>query len=255
MGKCVTPRSVLSGKRIMKIIRAGIIYFLLPAVSSFAFTTPERLEYNLKWVGIHAGTALLGIDTSGETYVITSRALSAKYISLFYKVDDRVECIIDGRGGEFGYSLNYRLTIREGRHRRDKEVIFDHALNKAVYVDRLKDRRREYEISGNTYDPLSGFYAIRRRNLQVGKTVKVSIFDSKKSWDVEVEVLRKEKVEVPAGVFNAIVIKPKLKSEGIFRRKGDIFIWLTDNKKKVPVKLRTEAPIGYITAELTGGEF
>ena len=225
------------------------------SVSSFAFNVPERLEYDLAWVGINAGSAILSIDKQEDAFVITSRARSNKFISVFYKVDDKVWCIVDGSDGTFGYTKNYRVKLREGRHRRDKEVVFDQELKKAHYIDHRKGKTREYTFEGNVHDPLSGFFAMRKINLVVGESVKVRIFDSKRMWDVEVDVLRKEKVNVPAGVFDAIVVKPKLKSEGFFKRKGDIIIWLTDDERKVPVKMQTKAPVGHISADLTGGIF
>jgi hypothetical protein len=44
-----------------------------------------------------------------------------------------------------------------------------------------------------------------------------------------------------------------MKSEGIFYGKGEIFIWLTDNEKHIPVKMQTNVAIGSITATLVNG--
>jgi hypothetical protein len=46
-----------------------------------------------------------------------------------------------------------------------------------------------------------------------------------------------------------------MKSEGIFYRKGDIFIWLTDDEKRIPVMLKTKVKVGSITAGLVGGRY
>ncbi len=83
----------------------------------------------------------------------------------------------------------------------------------------------------------------------------MDVFDSRKLWNVEVQVLRREKIKTKLGEFDTIVIKPLMKSEGIFNRKGDVYIWLTDDKKRVPVKLESKVAIGSITATLTGGTF
>jgi hypothetical protein len=44
-----------------------------------------------------------------------------------------------------------------------------------------------------------------------------------------------------------------MKSEGIFNRKGDMYIWLTDDLKRIPVKMQTKVAVGSITATLVGG--
>jgi len=89
----------------------------------------------------------------------------------------------------------------------------------------------------------------------VGRPVYVDIFDSKKVWTVEIQVLRKEKMKTELGEFNTVVIKPLMKSEGIFNRKGDILIWLTDDHKRTPVKMQTKVAVGAITATLVGGTY
>jgi hypothetical protein len=91
--------------------------------------------------------------------------------------------------------------------------------------------------------------------LEVGKSVFVDVFDSKKLWNVEVQVLRKEKISTILGEVETIVIKPLMKSEGIFNRKGEILIWLTDDQKRIPVKMNTKVVVGAITATLVGGTY
>ncbi len=83
----------------------------------------------------------------------------------------------------------------------------------------------------------------------------MTVFDSKKVWNVEIQVLRKERISLPTGTFNTIVVKPLMKSEGIFYRKGEIFIWLTDDIKHIPVKLQTKVAVGSITATLVKGNY
>ncbi len=68
-------------------------------------------------------------------------------------------------------------------------------------------------------------------------------------------MLRKEKVGVPAGEFDTIVVKPLMKSEGIFSRKGEIYIWLTDDERRIPVMLKTKVKIGSVNATLVGGTY
>jgi hypothetical protein len=218
---------------------------------------PEVLNYDLTWTGIKAGEASLAIRQNGEEIAITSTARSVKWVSVFYTVNDIAESRLhkNEKIPGIGRPVNYRLNIREGRHRKNKEVIFDPAAQKAVYVDHLENERKEFEIPPSVLDPLSSFYFLRTQNLEVGRSVYVTMFDSKKVWNVEVQVLRKEKVEVPAGEFNTIVVKPLMQSEGIFYRKGEIYIWLTDDERRIPVLLKTKVKIGSVNALLVGGTY
>ncbi len=96
---------------------------------------------------------------------------------------------------------------------------------------------------------------MRTLPLEVGKSVYVSILDNNELWDVEVQVLKKEKLNTIFGEVTTILIKPLIKSEGIFERKGEIFIWLTDDARRIPVKMKTKVMIGSVTATLVGGNF
>ena len=249
--------------------------FFTAASHAASFNVPEKFIYDLTWTGIKAGTASLELINDGDNIKIISTAQSARWVSIFYTVDDRAESTLinnennppsppfskGGKGGFSGESLsigkpvNYRLKIREGRHRRDKEVIFDLNNSRATYIDHLENEKKEFEMPAFVFDPLSSFYYLRSLKLVVGESVYVTIFDSKKVWNVEVQVLRREKVPLPIGTFDTIVIKPLMKSEGIFYRKGDIFIWLTDDIKRIPVKLQTKVAVGHVTATLVQGNY
>jgi hypothetical protein len=187
---------------------------------------------------------------------IVSTARSADWISVFYPVDDRIESVLDGNHASGpGYPKLYRMKIKEGKHRRDKEVIFDRRRRIALYIDHISGEKKDFEINDNTLDTLSCFYFVRSMPLEVGKSVFINIFDSKKLWTTEVQVLRKERIKTVLGTFDTIVVKPLLKSEGIFEKKGDMYIWLTDDKRRVPVKMKTKVRVGSITATLVGGTF
>lgn len=226
-----------------------------PIRAASAFMIPEKLVYDLTWTGVKAGTAVLEVLNEKDTFRIISTANSAQWVSVFYTVEDRVEAVLaKGKSQIFvGRPQNYRLRLREGRHRRDKEIIFEHEKRKAVFIDHRDNDRKEFKISENVFDPLSVLYYVRTLNLEVGRSVYVDIFDSKKLWNVEVQVLRKERISTVLGDVETIVVKPLMKSEGIFNRKGEMFIWLTNDRNKIPVKMQTRVVVGSITATLVRG--
>jgi len=233
-----------------------LLFFALPSGAA-GFTVPEKLVYNVTWAGIKAGTASLEITNRVDSMKIISTARSVDWMSVFYTVDDKVEATMTKPEPPafLGMPLNYRIKIREGRHRRDKEVSFDHLRHKAVYRDYLGKEKKEIDIRGKILDPLSSFYYMRRATSEVGKPFFVDVFDNKKIWNVEVQVLRRERIKTDLGDFNTIVIKPLVKSEGLFTRRGDIYIWLTDDTKRIPVKMQTKVRIGHVTATLAGGRY
>jgi hypothetical protein len=231
----------------------GLCFAIVAVFSTSALAEESvinRYNYNLYWSGIKAGEAVLEYVETPEGFRIRIRAMSSKFISYFYKVDDRAESILYPDG----YPKDYTLKIREGRHRKHKVTSFgqisEEGPQKILFHDILKKEKEEYELDIPAYGPLSGFYAMTKILMEVGSTEYIKIFDTKKIFDAEIKVLKKEKVRVPAGEFNTIMVNPILKTEGIFLRKGKMYVWLTDDKRKVPVKFRSKVKIGSFVAKL-----
>ena len=252
VGSCSLPRKFLS-----LLLIGALILAIFASRAVAGFQIPEKFVYSLTWAGIKAGTASLEVVEGGDKVKIISTARSASWISVFYTVEDRIVSTLlkDPAFSYVGLPTTYRVKIREGKHRRDKEVIFDRARNKAQYINHLKNEKREYKVPQGVFDPISGFYHLRSVPLKVGESVFVTIFDSKKVWDVEVQVLRRERITLPIGTFDTVVVKPVLQSEGIFFRKGDVYIWLTDDEKHIPVKVQTKVAIGHVNATLVQGAY
>jgi hypothetical protein len=237
-----------------KVLIASLL-LLLPVVAS-AFSIPERLEFGLYWSGIKAGNAVMETKDDGSTIQIVSTTTSTPLVSVFYKVEDVITSTIQKSDkSPLGASRNYRVKIREGSHRRDKEVIFDSAAKRVTYINHIDKNSASYDLTEATFDPLASLYYVRTLPLEMGKSVYVSIFDSGKFYKLEVKVIKREEVETPAGTFKTIMVQPVMLTEGIFSRKGDIYVWFTDDEKRIPVQLKTKVKVGSVTGQLTGGKY
>ena len=240
-------------KTVLLMILAAAV-FIFPE-SSQGETVHKKFIYHIFWSGIRAGDAVLEYEITPEETSIKTQAKSASLISLFYKVDDRAQSVLYPDG----YPKKFSLKVRQGRHRRDKVTYYEKKMKdkpqKVTYHNIRDDETVEFYFDEPAHDPLSAFYAMTRWKLDVGKPSYIDIFDNKKFWRTEVQILRKEKVRVPAGEFNTILIKPLLQSEGIFIKAGDIFIWATDDDRKIPVKIKSKVSVGYFTALLVEGDY
>ncbi len=245
----------------MKIIYITCAGFLLLAVSfvsgSEAFTIPERLVYDISWGGIKAGTATQEIIRKGEIIHIVSTARSVGWISTFFEVDDRIESVMTNGtlGIPFGLPATYSEKVHEGPTRRHKVVTFNHRQQQAVIDDLLAKNKVNFPITPITYDSLSCFYYARLQKLEPGTSFFVDIFDGKRLHNTEVKVLRRETVKTALGKFKTVLIMPIMKTEGIFSKTGDIHIWLTDDERRIPIKMRSKVKIGSISATLVGGNY
>jgi hypothetical protein len=218
-------------------------------VTNQAFGTGERLEFSVGYGIIKAGTAVMEIPeivkfNGRKCYHIVSTAQSNKFFSVFFKVDDRVESFMDVH--EL-YSHRYDKHLREGKFKADISMVFDQKNHLALY----NDSQDTFSVPAYVQDVLSAFYYVRTQDLKVGSSIFVDNHTDKKNYPLEVKVLRKEKIEVPAGSFDCVVVEPILKASGIFKHKGKLTVWLTDDEFKMPVLMKSKVVIGSISTELT----
>lgn len=246
----------------IKIGKASILYLLIIS-SIFCFSPrseagqrlPENFVYYIFWSGIRAGKATMDFENTAEGVKITSHETSAAFVSLFYKVDDTTQTTLYSDG----FPKSYTISISEGRHRREKATSFDvpaqDGKQKVVYRNILDNEKVEFELERKAYDALSALYELRKRPLKIGEIEYIDIFEDKKTWKTEVQVIKKEKIRVPAGEFNTILIKPMFKSEGLFLKKGDVYIWLSDDEKRIPVMIEIQTKAGNFKVKLSEGAY
>ncbi|MFC1508950.1 DUF3108 domain-containing protein [Candidatus Omnitrophota bacterium] len=223
--------------------------FVSRKIPNEAWGSGEKLTFEVSYGFYRAGTATMSVlDTvnvnGGNCSHIQTTALSNKFISRFYKVRDTVNSFIDIEGI---FSRRIEKRLREGRYKSDRYVDF--------YQDRLvalntKEKYAVAEIPLYVQDMLSSLYYLRTLDLEVGKPVEIVTYADGKVYPLKILVHKKERITVPAGTFTCFKIEPLLKSEGIFRQKGKIKIWLTDNKYKIPVKMTSKVIIGSIATKL-----
>jgi len=227
---------------------------VLPAL---ALSIPERLVYDVSWTGIKAGTAVQEVTSRGGEVHIVSTVHSAGWINPFFPVDDRTESVLSRSGGAeaLGMPSSYHEKIDEGKTHSLKQALFYQSRGKVDTKDLIKKTEKTDPISARTFDSLSCIYFVRSSELVLGKSLYIDIYDCKRLWSTEVQVVRREEISTPLGRFKTIVVKPLLKSQGFFARTGDVTVWLTDDTLRIPVRMTTKVKLGSITATLVGGSY
>ncbi|MDD2338225.1 MAG: DUF3108 domain-containing protein [Geobacteraceae bacterium] len=219
--------------------------------NEFLTTKKEKLTYRISLLKVPVGNAVVEATTIGEELRITVKISSNAIFSAIYPVDD----LIETRMVEGNYLLT-RVRQKEGSFQGDFGFTLLLREHKAFWVDRIANRYNYQQLPvDDAMDALSGFYFLRNQDLEIGKSVLLHLFDSNEYSPTMVEVLRRERMSLPGvGDVNTLVLHPLFKTAGFFRRTGDIMIWLTDDKFRVPVRLETYITLGKVTAELISAE-
>ena len=220
-------------------------------VDEFLGHNHEKLTYQISMYGIPIGDARFEATNDDGGLRISSRVEFNASISLVYPLDIETETrMFNGR---------YIMTTIK-RHDGDKQsdVGFTLCLGEknVLWVDRLNKRYYNTTVpTDHVMDIITGFYYLRNQRLEVGKSLMLDLFDNDTYVRTPVQVLRKERVRLPnLTEVEAYVVQTQLATSGVFGKSADLFIWLTADENRVPVKLETSMPLGRITAGLVSAE-
>lgn len=220
-------------------------------VPNEAFGFGEKLEYKVGYKFITAGTGYFQIapdpiyKNGRKCYDVRFLVKSLESLDWLYRVRDQYRTILDV-GGIFPWE--FQQQVREGNYKRDFKATFDQENNVAYAND------KKYKTSPYVHDIVSAFFYVR--TLDIRNMKKDSVFYLKNFWDdstytLGIVVKGRETIEVDAGKFRCVVVEPLVVQGGLFQSEGNIFIWLSDDDRKIPVKVATRIPIGFVEAQLT----
>jgi hypothetical protein len=153
------------------------------------------------------------------------------------------------------HALHYRKK-KEGASKQEVTVTFDWEKMKTQYITAGEDWKPVPLIPGS-FDPLSVFYAFRTHDLVVGKELLVPVSDGKTCVMGTARILKRERIKVKVGEYDAYLIEPETKDiGGVFEKSPDanIKIWVTADDKKIPLRFKSKVIVGSFVAELASVE-
>ena len=224
-------------------------YDLDPLAAVVPFGPGERLTYQVKIGIFNSGSAhmeVLGIDSIREepSYHLE---MSLKGSLLFgaVQVNDHYQSWLGTRSVS---SHRYVSDVHQLTYSRYRNFEF-----------RPEEMSWEETESGDTgrlatalpLDDISFLYFVRTLPLEIGQTYTLPRYFKKEGNPVVIKVEGKKVIEVPAGTFNTIVVRPIIKTRGLFSEGGEAELYLTDDDNKHLVYLRSKIPIvGSVTLHL-----
>jgi Protein of unknown function (DUF3108) len=218
----------------------------IPAKESFA--------YNIEWRLFNAGKAKVDITTMppphGENQ-INLHLESTGFVSKLYKVEDDYTAVLNGNM----CAQSVQMNSRESNRLRETRITFDSEAKKANYLERDRAKNnavilsQETEIPSCVHDVVGGLFFLRTLNLEPGQTTQVPVSDGKKSVMAKVEAQAREDVKTPLGTFKTIRYEVYLFNNVLYRRPAHLNIWITDDRRRIPVQIRVRMTftIGTIT--------
>ena len=211
------------------------------------FVPGERLSYDVYFGAIKVGTGSMevrGIDTvRGRPAYHTAFSLTGGIP--FYKVDDVFESWF---ATDDLASLRFNQDQNEGT--KERQHRYEIYPERRTYDD-LSDQEPEQPSVADPLDDGSFVYFVRTVPLEVGRTYEFQRYFKPDRNPVTIRVERRERVKVPAGTFDAIVIQPVIKTKGVFSEDGRAEVWISDDERRMIVQMKSQLSFGSLDLYLT----
>jgi Protein of unknown function (DUF3108) len=230
--------------------RIGPASHILPP-SSYRFPVNQNFVYQVEWRLWDAGTATLGLTSDGAGVMRPSAtADSSGVVSVLYPVHDRFQAVFDPRTF---CSQSLTKHVEEGFHERETLISFNYGRRRSMLDEtNLKNNQRkhqEMDIPGCVTDVISGIFYVASLPLQPKASYSFPLNDGGQTVDVTVQAEGRETITTPAGVFPTIRVSPQA-SSGPVKDKGRIWIWYSDDARRIPVQMRARMFWGTLTFRL-----
>jgi len=211
----------------------------------------ETLYYNVEWRLITAGKVKVQWQPGPVGWQANVHVGSVGLVSKLFKVEDDYSANLT----ESLCAESTQMSSLEGSRSRETKVTYDAAQQKATYVerDRVKNvvlESKETPIPACVHDTLGGLYFLRTLNLEPGQSVNEAVSDGRKSAAAKVEAQQREDVKTPAGTFKTIRYEIYLFNGVLYKRPAHLNVWLTDDRRKLPVQIRVRMSIAVGTINL-----
>jgi len=237
-----------------------------------AFAVGEKLVFKVEWSPpwylfflppMEAGEAELSLE--GETLFEAKKALKISFKARSsgalvrlagVTVDDAFEFLTDP---ETFCTFSVAKKVREGKRKRDLTVVYlpqagalhIRELDVAATPAQVKRDETVKDVPPCVKDLFSALYSVRRREFSGGSVHRDVVGDNARVKEVEVRVLKAEKVDTPHGKFDTWKLETVALLGGLFREGGGHFhFWLTKDHRRLPVQFEAKVNLGKVTGKL-----
>jgi Protein of unknown function (DUF3108) len=221
----------------------------------YPFDGGERAVYKASWNGVPVATAVVSTTSQmiggKKFYTVRVEAKTSAILDLFWKMRDTITSTIEAKALA---PTRFTFSQRENQKVIDTEAKFDGNTKKwSVHRDeRSQVKKYEFDQPPNTIDPITAVYLARSQDFKVGDHLYFNIFGGKYRYLLDLEVERRETIQIGSGRIEAFKIVPRIKNhmkEGYAERMNEASVWISADARRIPVMLSSKIFVGNIYME------
>jgi len=231
---------------------------VIPVSSHHPIQPGEQLKYKVQYnlyFNVSVGKVTFNVQdkpiskSSSGCHRILAKGRTLGFYDNFYKIRDHYETCLNMRTMKPSYFMK---DIYEGGYEDEEQVEFNHSQR---YARTTKGDM--YRIKEQTQDLLSVLYYARTldyESAEPGDSATFTTFISDSTYEVGVKYMGKTKIDTKLGTFKCLKLKPLLVVGRLFDSKYDMTLWVSADRNKVPLRVKSGISVGRIKAQLTNYE-
>ena len=242
-------------------MKNSFLILLLLFTVSFNFQEPnaydvgEWFKFRIHYGFVNAGYATLEVKESVRDNKKVFHAIGKGYTvgmsRFFFKVDDNYESYFDK---ETNKPYQFVRNISEGGYTKNQEGFFNQDRNKVLVKDYKSKTENTFSVTENVQDIVSTFYFLRNHpnvdNLKVGESIVVDMFFDNEIYKFKLKFIGREQLSTKFGTAPTKIFRPIVQSGRIFKEDESLTVWISDDKNKIPLRIKATLAVGSIKADL-----
>ncbi|WP_232780548.1 DUF3108 domain-containing protein [Capnocytophaga cynodegmi] len=240
--------------------RIMIFFFLLAFAKmqgqELPFKGGEWLKFKVKYGIFNTSEATLHlkeVNYEGEkVFHAVGKGSTTGLARVFFRVDDTYESYF---GVKDGAPRHFVRDIYEGGYTKHLKMYFNHVTQRAKIDNIETGGSVEIGVPIGIQDVISGFYSLRQRpeidSIKQGQEIEMDmIFDDDEIFKFKLRYLGKEKIKTKFGSVNTMIFRPLVQDGRVFKEQESLTLWITDDKNKIPVRVKASLRVGSLVADL-----
>lgn len=223
------------------------------------FVVGEKVVHEVNYLAMTAGTLTLEVKPFAQvdgrkSYNFYTGIKTASIFDSFYTVNDWVTTLVDY---ETLVPYVYELHVKESSQLREAQALFDQKKNQVTFWEKKvtkkdgeQETKLEWAMNAYSQNVFSIIFYLRTFQWDVGTEHQFRVAHDKENLIFKAKAIRREQLSTDVGEFTALVIKPEIQLEGKFKPTGDNFIWISDDDRKLVLRIESKIKIGTLKSEI-----
>lgn len=171
---------------------------------------------------------------------------------VFFKVEDHYQSYFDKETGKPYMAVR---NISEGNYRKNQRAYFNFNSNTVFLRDLIRNKDKVIDVPTNVQDVVSAFYYFRNHKeidkLKEGQSIEIDMFFDDEIMKFKLKFVGREVIKTKFGQVPAMIFRPMVQAGRVFKEEESLTVWISDDKNKVPLRIKADIAVGSINADLT----